>query len=204
MENKNKVTFKPVIKNIGRFENIKLATGVILDDKPKKFRANYTTSNFTGISTKEYGKYWFNINGKKAIFKSFDTLKATKPARIVNELLCAELAKQVGVECAQCESATIDNKNGIISYNVANKNEEMVSARDFKLYMGVLDLNHSFVSYSRILRLYKECGYKFNLADEMLKLYKVVVFDMLKHISVQSGGIPWANYSIPIPLLCRH
>ncbi len=171
--------FKPIIKNIGRYENIKLAIGVILDNSPKKFRADYNTTNFVGISTKSYGNYWFKVNGKDAIFKSFDAQKMTKPARIVNELLCMELCKQIGLDCATCEPATIKGTNGIISYNVAKGNEQLKSAAEIKYSAYAKDRKNSLYDYYHILKVLKASGYDIKMGKSLTHLYKLAIFDFL-------------------------
>ena len=174
-----KTEFKPIIKNIGRYENIKLATGVILDKSPKKFRSEYNTTNFVGISTKTYGNYWFKVNGKDAIFKSFDAQKITKPARIVNELLCMELCKQIGLDCATCEPATINGTNGIISYNVAKGNEQLKSAAEIKYSAYSKDRKNSLYDYYHVLKILKNSGYNINISKSLTHLYKLAIFDFL-------------------------
>lgn len=186
--------YKSIIKNIGRFENIKLSTGVILDTTPKRFRAEYNTTNFVGISTKSYGNYWFKVNGKEAIFKSFDAQPATKSARIVNELLCMELCKQIGLKCATYEPATIDGNNGIISYNVANSDETMISACELKAITNNQNKTNSLIDYYRILKTLKNRGTNIDLGQEIVNMYKLAIFDLLTlQTDRHSGNIFFLN-----------
>ena len=119
---------KPLLKNTEKYGILKLAQGVDL----KTFKKKLSDRPHIGISTNTYRNYWFVDKSKKReIFKTYDKQDAFEfidRNRIVNEVLCYEIGKQIGVSVADYKPAHINEKVGTISYDVAGKNEELVSA----------------------------------------------------------------------------
>lgn len=121
---------KPIIKKNFTYNRLKLAKGldISLYNSIKK-------EEVSGISTIMFGDKWFLLPKGKAIFKTFDygILNNVRNNRIYNELLCYKLANQIGLACAKYEIAyKQDDKfhNGLVSYNVLNENEELVSGHE--------------------------------------------------------------------------
>ena len=113
-----------IIKNYKKFKIVKVPKG--LDLRYAKFSPRQMGSSFTSTSTKKYGRWWFEIDNKKAIFKTFDSEynKQLRELRMTNELICQALADQVGINHAKYEPASMGHDNGLLSYNFANKNQK--------------------------------------------------------------------------------
>ncbi|MBO7527800.1 MAG: HipA domain-containing protein [Clostridia bacterium] len=174
---------KPILKNLNKFSNIKLARGVNLLNLSSVSRS-HDELRYLGVSTKTFGKNWFVLPDKsKAIFKSYDFSSSLglKKLRIINEVLCYQLAKQVGMPCARYEPAHIQNKVGLISYNFLKKGETLKTLHELLKVDKVLDSNLS--DTLNALEMYGDYGYNYNKKEILKELFKFIVFDT---ITIQS------------------
>ena len=170
---------KYVIKNIDKYKDIKLATGLDLMSYATKKR--YITKNVgVGISTGTYGERWFKLPKGNAIFKTFDGPygENIKAIRMANELICQELCKQVGISCAEYEPAKFGDDVGIVSYNMIEKNEKQESLHQF-MKRVYLYSEPNLEDFSEVLDRYMDRGYWLNKQQMMVDLYKLIVFDYI-------------------------
>ena len=172
--------YKTVVKNVKSFRKISLAKGVDLSPL-KKEKRHTKKRNSKGISTVKYGQYWFNTPKGKGIFKTYDDeyCLLVKNLRIINEILCYYLAKQVNIDCAKYEPAHIKDYVGLISYNVLNnENDELISLSDLLKYD--YELSPTLEDTMAALDGYKsDMGYTVDRQKILEDIYKVVVFDTL-------------------------
>ena len=129
-----------------------------------------------GVSSEEFGNVWFLLPKGNAIFKTYANrfLNNVKDERFVNELLCCELAKMVGVDCAEHEVATKNGRVGILSYNILRKDETLRTLAQVYLYNDL--------TLSDIYQGVKEDCEKRAITldkDFAFDLYKMMVFDIL-------------------------
>ncbi len=168
--------YKPILKNLDKYGEIKLSLGATIDEKNKVAREDPRT----GISSRHFGNYWYYLGEDKVIFKSFECMENTKPNRIVNELLFYEISKQVGIDCAKCKLASINGIKGIASYNVLNKDELLITGSVLKYRVGDYEYNNNTIkSYYKALKELKSKGYIVNIKKEILNLYKICLIDEL-------------------------
>ena len=161
----------------GKYTDIKLAKGLIINSDDYERRKD---ADKTGVSTGTYGRYWFYVPKGKVIFKTYDDyMVEIKKCRMVNELLCYELSKQMGIKCAEYELASLDGKvSGVATYDVAKSNEELISSTDFFRNINQTPM-YDLVGYWPALEDYENKGYKIDKTKVMLDLYKISVFDSL-------------------------
>ena len=167
---------KGIIKNIDKFNDIKLATGIDLTlYATRNRRVNLSSS---GVSTETYGSKWFMTHKGRGLFKTYDSYfdKKTKQIRMYNELLCQELCKQVGIRCATYERAHINGIDGLITYDFVGKNK-MVTIFDFMRVDKNLELN--LLDCARAIDIYAYNGYSINKKQAIVDLYKMIVFDTI-------------------------
>lgn len=170
---------KPILKNVNKFSNIKLARGINIETLNFTTRAKKDIKNL-GVSTKEYGKVWFVMpDGSKALFKTYNVFSnvKNKKLRVINELLCYNLAKQINMPCAKYEPAHIDNQVGLISYSFL-KDEEYTKSL-FELLNIDRNLSSNFFGTLEALERYGELGYTYNKRETLKKLYMYTVFDTI-------------------------
>ena len=170
---------KYLLKNVDKYEKIKLNSGVNLNKLSYTKREQYVGE--IGLSTKTYGGLWFNMqNGKKAIFKTFenDVYKGIRKQRIVNELICMCLAEQIGLECAKYEPAHKGFKIGLVSYNFLSDNEDTITLENILKIENdssnnLKDAIHCLEKYCKLKR------YTYNKRDAIVHLYKTIILDTL-------------------------
>ncbi|MBE7074601.1 MAG: hypothetical protein E7376_01295 [Clostridiales bacterium] len=169
---------KGIIKNVHKFNNIKLAKGIELELYTTQERSTETVGT-TGVSTESYGGKWFITPKGRALFKSFDTRYGEEiwKIRIYNELLCQELCRQVGIRCAQYERATFEGLDGLVTYDIA-KDCELINIENF-IYEINNELDINLLSCSEVIDEYMLKGYNINKRQVMTDLYKIIVFDTL-------------------------
>ncbi len=176
-----------IIKNIGKYNNIKLAKGIYLDNVKSSHR-----KGDTGISTKNTGKKWFYLPKGKAIFKAFDSYNASniKANRVINEFICKELCSQLGIPSPNLDPATYDGMTGLLTYNVVSDNQKLWNANMFFDKARTDTYNNDLINYSSAIDLINKNGkgYYVNKDKMMKELYKMCVFDSLtmqtdRHIS---------------------
>lgn len=165
-----------ILKNVDKFNDIKLAKGLDLTFYATKDRKiNWQK---VGISTETFGDKWILTPKGRGLFKSFDTFysTSTKNIRICNELLCRELCKQVGIRCAEYELAEIDGIKGLITYDFVGKNK-LVPLNHFVEINKQSECN--LIGCVEAFDTYAEKGYRFDKKQAIIDLYKLIVFDTL-------------------------
>lgn len=108
------------------------------------------------------------------VFNS-NSLNFIKEIKKTNEIVCCNLANQIGVACLPCEMAHKDDVNGIITKQNLNRNQKIISAA------GILyGTTNSYSNFKKSLEMLQK-SYKFKLdKDEILfHIYKIAVFDLL-------------------------
>ncbi len=173
------MTQKPILKNVNKFSNIKLARGINIETLNFTSRAKKDIKNL-GVSTKEYGKVWFIMpDGSKALFKTYNVFSnvKNKKLRVINELLCYNLAKQINMPCAKYEPAHIENQVGLITYNFLKDGEYTNSL--FELLNVDKDLSGNIFDTLEALDSYSKIGYTYNKRETLKKLYMYTVFDTI-------------------------
>lgn len=168
-----------LIKNIGKYPDIKLATGLNLKtfSRTKRYVSVYGGS---GVSTEDYAGSWFLINKngtkQKAIFKTYNSWYADtfRTNRMFNELLCEQICKQIDLPCAKYESAHIKDQDGLVSYNILGENEKLVTFAQF-LKNEPTEIN--LIEISNAIDEYIKKGYNIDKKQAILDLYKIIVFD---------------------------
>ena len=145
-------------------------------------KARTTNNNIVpGISSTTYGKKWFVLSQGKVLFKTFDgeQFRYVKKYRIINELMCYELAKMMGVKCARYEPAIKKEndiiKTGAISFKVNTSNQVLKT-----LYDDNEDVTAE--TFSEIVELMKQRSKNDKILldpDFEFDLFKMVVFDIL-------------------------
>lgn len=166
-----------ILKNIDKFNNIKLARGINLDDFGVFYRKQSKKS--LSASMQKYGHLWFNLPNGQAIFKTYDGSykKELKDLRIVNEMIVQSLAKQIGINYVKYEPAYINGDYGLVSYNFIRENESLVSLQNFLACDHSFDNNLSDISEA--CKFYKMIGYDINLEEVILDIYKIILLDTL-------------------------
>lgn len=168
-----------ILKNLSKYNELKMSKMFILSDEKTQKRK----MRFTAVSSELSNNIWFITPKGKAIFKSYTSEKFNKfnnitPIRMINELLCCQLCKQVGIPCAEYESAEYKNVAGIITYNIAKENEELITGHEF-LNM-FFDINHSIEDYLIEANFtIKRNDYIINTEKFLEDLFKIAVFDIL-------------------------
>ena len=145
-------------------------------------KARTTNNNIVpGISSTTYGKKWFVLSQGKVLFKTFDgeQFRYVKKYRIINELVCYELAKMMGVKCARYEPAIKKEndiiKTGVVSFKVNTGNQVLKT-----LYDDNEDVTAE--TFSEIVELMKQRSKNDKILldpDFEFDLFKMVVFDIL-------------------------
>ncbi len=167
------MTNNPIIKINGYYQVLKVAKGIWLGAVNTKFRQNTST----GISVEdEYKNVWFNTKNGLGIFKSYNAQNANfielKYIRNANEVLCYEIAKQIGIDTAIYEPAHVDFKKGVISYNVCGENEKIQNCISFFN-------DEPKYSIKSILQSLDSKNINYDKQKMVLDLYKMMVFDAL-------------------------
>ena len=171
---------RAILKNTNKYTSIKLASGINLDNtKTTTKQTNSRYHHYKGISSGLYYNKWFNLKKGKAIFKTFETQEQTKNNRIVNELICQELAKQVGLSCAEYELANLDGETGLVSYNVAKNNKKLINGVELCFYAGLKYCNNCIYEYKEAAKIFAQKNSDVNVRQIVLDLYKIAVFDCL-------------------------
>ena len=173
------MTQKPILKNVNKFSKIKLAKGIDVKKLHFTTRSKKEIKEL-GVSTKDYGKVWFVMpDGTKALFKTYniDSTLKNKKLRMVNELLCYQLCKQIDMPCAKYEPAHIDKQVGLISYNFLKDGEYTKSL--FELLKIDKTLSGTLTDTLEALDQYQEMGYSIDKRNILKNLYKFIIFDTI-------------------------
>lgn len=165
-----------ILKNYPKFKVLKMANGINLENV--KFVRRKKDVNAPSTSLKTYGNYWFKLKKGNALFKTYDSdyNSEIRELRIINELICQNLAKQIGIPYAEYEPAHIGNDTGLVTYNVVKNGEKLVSLAKFLSFD--LTLRNNLVDISTAVNYYRDLGY--NVESSVLyDIYTYIVFDAL-------------------------
>lgn len=165
-----------ILKNLKKFNNIKLAKGINAQFFVTERRIVNMYS--VGISTETFGDKWFLTPKGRAIFKTFDSdyTGNIRNIRILNELLCKSLCDQIGLDCAEYELAHIENADGLLTYDIS-EGKKLIS---FSKFMSISKkLSPNLFDCAVAIDKYVEKGYKINKKDIITSMYKTILFDAL-------------------------
>lgn len=165
--------FRAIIKNYDKFNDIKLAKGLMLSLKQKKER-----DGKIGKSTEDFGTYWFKSVKGDVIFKNIKALKFKDISKMqsFNEILCYNLAKRMGINCAEYSSATLDNQvEGIASVNFLKDGEKILPLCDVTSCEKNLD--SIMINLRQKDFLYGSINYE----QIYYSLYSYMIFDLLTY-----------------------
>ncbi len=163
-----------MLKNVNKYDKLKL-----IDLKNCKTINN--NGKDLGISTTTYGSKWFLLPKGKAIFKTFDDdiFPYSKNIRMINELVCYELAKMIGIPCAEYDPAFKEDNGkvniGVVSYKVNSFGQSLNTVYDVGQYIKnntLKDIYQEIAQDSSEKGIVLDKNFKFDL-------FKVMVFDTL-------------------------
>lgn len=171
---------RSMLKNLEKYNDIKISKGIHLKTVRTTDRDGYN-----GISTERYGKHWYMLPKGRAIFKTYYDKNlfydGVRNMRLVNELICQELAKQVSVLCAEYEPASKNEHYGLVTYDVAKPGEEVLSLYEFYSFtkMPHRHRENSFKKFVEAIDSLQAEGYKLNKQKMLKGYFKITVFDCL-------------------------
>lgn len=165
-----------ILKNSDKFGIKCLKNAINL--KGQEFFQRKNFRKFSGVSLKKYGHVWFKLSKGDALFKTYDGeyKKEVKDLRIINELICSCLAKQIGINSAVYEPAILDDAYGVVTYNFLKENQKLLTLDNF--FMPG-DNTPSLVNISEKIDFYKMLGYDISKEEIILDLYKIMIFDAI-------------------------
>ncbi len=167
---------KAILKNIDKFNNIKLAKGIYLDNV-----ATTSRNGDCGVSTCSFGENWYILPKGKALFKSFDGkfARIIRKNRIINELLCNELCDQVGILHATMEPATIKKITGLVSYNVVKSHEKLLTGYSLCKMIQNTYVQNNLENYGYTFDELIDRGYNIDKKTIIQDMFKICIFDLL-------------------------
>ncbi len=164
--------FKSILKNSDKYsENIHLANEVILD-----LKRTTTREGGSGKSTCNFGRFWFKTPRGYVLFKQGDAQYYS--IQKLNEILCYNLAKNMGLPCAEYFPASVNKDKkieGIASVNFLNKNEKLISVSEM---LGLC--KKDIFSIMKNLEEYDDV-YRIDYKQIMCSLYAYMIFDTLTY-----------------------
>jgi len=128
----------------------------------------------------ERDKKWFNTSDGKVMFKANSGFNMYAQ---YSELICCELAKQVGLEAAEYDLAIHNVQLGVITKNFCKPGEEVLTINELigeeqNGGRALDNIDIDFVFTALIQKLYDD-GYDEKTADEcILQLRKQMIFDI--------------------------
>lgn len=175
-----------VIKNIHKFNDIKLAKGIDLNE----FSVCYAKQRLFGASTYYFGKFLFKLPEGTAIFKTYNTSFSygVEKVRAVNEMLCYYLCQQIGMPCAKYEPAYKNDIIGVVSYNVLKENEELIDMHHFMGDQLGNDYDFSLVALSEAIDEAYLKGIKIDKYKALNDAFKLFIFDILTWQTDRNSG----------------
>ena len=169
-----------ILKNTEKYSNIRLVRGKNLQDYLTSHRVRSRSyQTLSGVSTQKYQHVWFNLEEGRAIFKTFDLIPQSKKNRIVNELVCQELAKQLGIKCAVYKPAYKSKDVGLVSYDVAGEQMDLYTGKELCTRAAINTCSNTISQYVKAIKFLSIFGMKTNDKQILLDLYKICVFDYL-------------------------
>lgn len=193
--------FNAILKNSNKFNsNIKLASGLIVDYNNRKDREGET-----GVSTEKFGQFWFKtvlgdvlVKDITRIFSHGIDVCNIAVIKAFNEVLCYNLLKQMGINCAKYIPAdVIDYKTrvsqqALASVNFLKNDDKLLPLKEL---CGISKKDKNMVSIMKIIEekgsLYAK---KINYKQIFYSLYSYVIFDL---ITCQNDR-NWGNISFII------
>ncbi len=166
-----------MLKNTYKYGYIKLAKGIDLG----KIKTKYRFFGKIGISTEDFGKKWYCLPSGKGIFKTFtdNSYIMIRENRIINEFVCAELCKQVGIPAPKLEPATLCNISGLISYNVVqNKHQKLLTAEELFNKLNY-PISNELVDFREAFNILRNKNYNIDVKKATMDIYKIAVFDTI-------------------------
>ena len=166
-----------ILKNVNKFNNSKFSLGLNLENA--KTLKRETNKNVKNASIKKYGQVWFKLAKGNALFKTYDGKykPELKNVRIINELVCMELCKQIGIPHADYELAHLGKDTGLITYNFLKSNQNLIPLAEFLI--PNMDLGNSLIDIMEACDFYKSLGYTINKEKIFLDVFQIMVFDAL-------------------------
>lgn len=165
-----------ILKNVHKFNDIKLATGIDMTLYATKERKVDWSS--VGVSTQTFGGKWIITPKGRGLFKSYDSAYSSqiRNIRIINELLCQELCHQVGIRCATYEPATLANVQGLVTYDFVGGDKLVPLYKFVQITKGK---DCSLIDCATAIDEYLLQGYDIDKKQAVIDLYKLIVFDTL-------------------------
>lgn len=168
---------KLLIKNIDKYKDVKLVKGLDLN----KVKTSYRFGN-KGISTKLGGNKWFHLPKGDGIFKSFnERYYGIRKNRIINEFVCQELCKQVGIDCPDLDPATYKGVVGLVTYKVNDKNTKLINGATILEKAGIGYMDNNLTTYMKAMDIINRKAKRdiFCKSEVFKQLYKICIFDFL-------------------------
>lgn len=167
-----------ILKNINKYNDIKLAKGLYLKGVKTTERKGRK-----GISTNLFGSSWFILPQGRAIYKTYEKanphIDSIRNLRVVNELLCCELANILNVPCAEYKLAHTRKTEGLISFDVAKNGEKIWTVNDFYYNSNVSVYEESMLNFSKAIDSLIKKGYNIDKKEMLKTYYKYALFDCL-------------------------
>lgn len=128
----------------------------------------------------ERDKKWFDVADSKVMFKA--NSEYNRYAQYA-ELICGELAKQVGLEAAEYDLAMHNGQLGVITRNFCKPGEEVLTINELigeePNGDGSVDNIDIYFVFNELMQKLHDDGYDAKAADEcLLQLRKQMVFDL--------------------------
>lgn len=175
-----------ILKNSSKFNsNIKLASGLIVDYNNRKDREGET-----GVSTEKFGQFWFKTTLGDVLVKDIainfshgvDVCNISV-IKAFNEVLCYNLLKQMGINCAKYIPADVIDyqtkvsQQALASVNFLKNDDKLLPLKEF----GEMSKNDkNMISIMKKLEdkgpLYSK---KINYKQIFYSLYSYVIFDLI-------------------------
>ncbi len=136
------------------------------------------------IGNDQKDKYWVQLKDKtKILLKSETTYDGISTSSPYAELICSELAKQVGIECAECDLVKFNKKRGIYSQSIKEDKDQLYTLN------SILNLNSKkndiFADAIDLIDIIKEFPVFLKGEDLSKEDSYIIIRDMLKQIIFQ-------------------
>ena len=167
---------KAILKNKDKYFDIKLAKGIFLNDESAVNR-----EGGKGISSTTYGSVWFILPKGKALFKTYDDIffPDIRKNRIVNELVCNQLCKQLNIACPEMLPAHLGTYTGLASYNILKDNEQIIDGIGLGKLTKTRHFDNVFEDYATMINKLSRMGYKIDKSKTIIDIYKMCILDIL-------------------------
>ncbi|MBQ3494650.1 MAG: hypothetical protein IJA69_04475 [Clostridia bacterium] len=166
-----------MLKNIGKFNDIKLAKGLNIQTFRFARLENYQTAR----NSQFYADYWYDLPKGRALYKPFSyphPAYEISNVRVYNEMICQQLLTDLNLPHAHYEPAHEQHFTGLVSYNMIKQNEVLISLDDFLAKIDI-GLDPSILECRHAVNAYIKRGVKIDKKKFLLSLYALSVFDTL-------------------------